>query len=457
MNWLIIGGGVSGLGAAAFLVKKLGATVRVSEGKTLASPKAAAFRALGVELCDGGHRPEHLDGINKIVLSPGLPQTHELVVAAKARGLPLVSEIDLALEHYRGTVIGVTGTNGKSTTCAMLGHVLARAGVKVSVGGNFGDPPTAMLADDRAGDVLVLELSSYQLEQSQRLAPKTAVFTSFSHDHTARHGSLENYMAAKWRLFEQMTPEDTLVIPSYILALAKKQGLSTKARIVLALDAKPSAPQSGLGFFIDKGVLHQSDCVEINLKSFGIPEAHNQLNAAFTLHLAAPIAKRSVQDLAPLLQGFRGLPHRCEVVGTIAGKTVIDDSKSTNVESTLIALQSQDHPVLLFMGGQGKDEPYAPLLAARSKIAALVTFGASGGAIAEALRAEIPTQTFSTLKVALKAWETLPIDQAQSILFSPGCASFDEFQNYSHRGDVFRTALVELGMKPSPTDTADAT
>ena len=444
MSWLIIGAGVSGLGAAKFLVKKRGARVRVSEGRALTAAQAAPFRALGVDLRDGGHELAHLQDVQNVVLSPGLPPTHLLVAAARAKGLPLISEIDLALRHFTGRVIGVTGTNGKSTVCAMLGHVLEGVGVTVSVGGNFGDPPTAMLAEDRAGDVLVLELSSYQLEQSHLLAPKTAVFTSFSHDHMARHGSLAGYFAAKWRLLEKMRPTDTVVMPHSVLAEARKLGLSTQARLIQSGGGTPTEP----GFQISGGVLIHTDATRIDLKSLGIMEIHNQLNAGFALYAAAPLAGQSAAALAPFLRGFRGLPHRCEPIGTIAGKPVIDDSKSTNVESTLVALESQDQPVLLLMGGQGKQEPYAPLLAQRGKIAALVTFGASGGEIAAALRDQIPTREFPTLQAALQSWETLPFDQARAILFSPGCASFDEFQNYGHRGDVFRAALLARGMKP---------
>lgn len=450
MTWLVIGAGVSGLGAAKFLVKKRGASVRVSDGKTLPPAQAAAFRDLGVDLRDGGHELSHLTGIEKIVLSPGLPQTHLLVAAARRRGFPMISEIDLALESYAGQVIGVTGTNGKSTTCAMLGHVLTRAGIKTSVGGNFGDPPTAMLAEDRAGDVLVLELSSYQLEQSHRLQPKTAIFTSFSHDHMARHGSLEGYMEAKWRLVAPMGPGETLVIPHYVLQQARSQGLKTSAKIVQTFDSALAMTAAGEpGFYVERGVLHHADGTHIDLKSLGIVEAHNQLNAGFTVYAAAPVASSTPTALAPHLAGFQGLPHRCELIGTLAGKPVINDSKSTNVESTLIALQSQDQPVLLLMGGQGKQEPYDPLLAQRQKIAALVTFGASGSEIAAALKDRIPTHEFPTLKAALQSLETLPLDQAHAVLFSPGCASFDEFSNYGQRGDVFRDALLARGMKPA--------
>ncbi len=407
MKWLVIGAGVSGLGAAKFLRGK-GHDVRVSESAKLDDDKAQAFKKLGVEVRDGGHDSSHLDGMEKVVLSPGLPATHPLVVEGRRRQLPLISEIDLALENYRGKVIAVTGTNGKSTTCAMLGHLLAKLDRLVGVGGNFGDPPTAMLAEGRTPEFLVLELSSYQLEQSFQVRPEAAVFTSFSYDHLARHGSLEAYFAAKWKVFEQQTAGQLAVLPAYVDAIAKKGGLRF-----------PSGVK----------VVHAEG-------------AHNVLNANFATTVVGHLLGKDPRTLLPLLADFRALPHRCEPVGTVPGGPVVNDSKSTNVESTLVALQSMDRPVILMMGGQGKGEPYAPLLAEKAKIARLVTFGASGKEIADQLREKIPLHEFPTLTAALDAIGGILEKHAHGVLFSPGCASFDEFRNYEHRGEVFKKAMA---------------
>ena len=449
MTWLIIGGGVSGLGAAKFLRLKRHVAVRVSDGKKILPDYATAFRAIGAEICDGGHHLSHLDGITNVVLSPGLPVTHLLVVEARRRGLPLISEIDLALTAFAGQVVGVTGTNGKSTTCAMLGHLLNGAAVATQVGGNFGDPPTAMLAEDRSGSVWILELSSYQLEQSNAIHPRAAIFTSFSHDHIARHGSLEGYLAAKWRIFSKMTLEDVAVIPHDIADLAERQELKMKCRVVRTFPSRLALKADGRpGIAIEGGAVHSPDGMSIDLRELGILEAHNQLNAGFSLVAAAAITGRPMTELAPFLRGFRGLPHRCEPIGTWKGLPVIEDSKSTNVESTLIALKSQLEPVLLLMGGQGKDEPYRPLLDEARKIARLVTFGASGPKIASELRSTVATSEFATLQDALENFERIDLSGVRAILFSPGCASFDEFNNYGHRGDSFRNALLTKGLRP---------
>ncbi len=409
MTWLVIGAGVSGLGAAKYLRFK-GHAVVVSERAKLDPAKARAFTETGAVLKDGGHDLSHLDGIRKVVLSPGLPSTHPLVTAAAARNLPAVSEIDLALEVYRGKLVAVTGTNGKSTTCAMLGHMLGKLGLKTGVGGNFGDPPTAMLAEGRVPDYLVLELSSYQLEQSALVRPEAAVFTSFSYDHLARHGSLEAYFAAKWKVFEQQRRGQLAVLPAYIAEIAKKNGLR----------------------FPD------------GVKVVHAEGAHNVLNANFTTAVVAHLTGRDPRELLPLLSDYRALPHRCELIGNVPGGPVVNDSKSTNVESTLVALQSLDQPVILMMGGQGKGEPYAPLLQERAKIARLVTFGASGPEIADQLRGQVALDEFPTLKAALDAISGILEKHPHGVLFSPGCASFDEFRNYEHRGEVFKQAMARL-------------
>lgn len=424
-RWLVIGAGVSGLGAARFLAKR-GDLVRVSERSRLTPEKADAFLKASVELKDGGHELSHLDGITDVVVSPGLPPSHPLLVEARHRRLPVISEIDLALKAYVRPgrhVVAVTGTNGKSTTCAMIGHLLEKCGKSVVVGGNFGDPPTGMLADGREPDYLVLELSSYQLEQSDEVAPSVAVFTSFSFDHLARHGSLGGYLAAKWRVFAKMPQGALALVPDGLLALSRKEGLADPKGLVVV---KPDATWP--------------------FAKYGLNEVHNQLNASFAALTVQHLLAKPALELLPLLADFRGLPHRCELVGHLgpngSGASVVNDSKSTNVESTLVALQSQPKPVILMMGGQGKGEPYAPILAEKAKIAALVTFGATGATIAAELQGQLPTHAFATLKEALTSIGTLIDKYRCGILFSPGCASFDEFENYSHRGEVFKAAMA---------------
>lgn len=421
-SWLIIGAGVSGFGAAQ-LLRKNGYKVRVSEKSHLPEQKKSAWVNLGVECLDGGHDLSHLDGISHIVLSPGLPSSHFLLEASRQKHLPQISEIDLALERYQGCLIAVTGTNGKSTTCAMIHHLLKKIGLKSALGGNFGDPPSAILAREDVPPYLVLELSSYQLEQSNKVRPDVAIFTSFSFDHIARHGSMDAYLQAKWRIFDQMNPDQKAILTPEILGLGSNQ----KLKVPVTRDL---VDQTKINSFFSSEV--------------GPKETHNRLNGTFAVLAVSHVTGETPESLIPLLNDFKGLPHRCEMVGHIGGKAVINDSKSTNVESTLAALSSQEQPVILMMGGQGKGEPYSPILEKKSIIAALVTFGPTGDVIAKELQGQLKIFSFPTLEAATKGISGIINKYHLPILFSPGCASFDEFSNYEHRGEFFRKAMFSL-------------
>jgi UDP-N-acetylmuramoylalanine--D-glutamate ligase len=421
-SWLIIGAGVSGFGAAQ-LLRKDGEKVRVSEKSHLPEQKKTAWVNLGVECLDGGHDLAHLDGISHILLSPGLPSSHFLLEASRQKQLPQISEIDLALDRYQGCLIAVTGTNGKSTTCAMIHHLLNKLRLKNAIGGNFGDPPSAILARGNVPPYLVLELSSYQLEQSQKVRPDVAVFTSFSIDHIARHGSMAAYLQAKWRIFDQMTSSQKAILTPEILRLGSDQKLKAPINVDLV-------DQTKIDRFFSSGV--------------GPKEPHNRLNGTFALLAVSHVTGEAPESLIPHLNDFKGLPHRCELVGYIGGKSIINDSKSTNVESTLVALSSQDQPVILMMGGQGKGEPYSPILEKKSIISALVTFGPTGDVIAKELQGQLEIFSFPTLDAATKGISGIINRYHHPILFSPGCASFDEFSNYEHRGEFFRKAMLSL-------------
>ncbi len=420
MTSLVLGAGVSGYGAAK-LLRCRGKKVRVSEGSTLSQERIKKFEDLGVELLHGGHQMAHLDDVNEIILSPGIASSQPIVVEAAARGLPIQSEIDLALSSYDGKIYAVTGTNGKSTTCKMIHHLLEKSGVKSALAGNYGMPPSQLLAE--TGELpphLVLELSSYQLEQSYKIRPSVSIFTSFSHDHLARHGSILGYLKAKWRIFDNMKAADLVIIPADILELAKELGVTLRS------DLK--------AFITDRTYLG-------SLAPSSIVEPHNRLNAGFALTAVSHTLRKEAKELATYFSDFVGLQHRCEIIGHVKGQPCVNDSKSTNVESTLVALASQTRPVLLLMGGQGKGESYTPILNQKEKIAAVITFGASGSEIARDLRDVLDVQEFPTLSVALDQIAGIITRMKSPILFSPGCASFDEFDNYEHRGDVFREKM----------------
>jgi len=448
---LVIGGGVSGLGAAK-LLRSQGHEVRVSDAGSIAGTRREEFLRLRAEICDGGHKMEHLDGVGLVVFSPGVRADHLLLLEGAKRGVKLVSEIDYALSSFSGELIGVTGTNGKSTTCVMIGHMLRSLGFPAVVGGNLGDPPTAMAAENRLSSPLVLELSSYQLELSRDIHPRVALFTSFSHDHIQRHGTIENYFRAKWRLFEGIPAGGAAIMPAYIRDLAEKFNCRSLGASLISIqqpsftasgaNSAPPPGESGEWYFPNQHTARRHalrESVDFTLLKYREP--HNLLNALLAALACEKVTGRKPQEFIDTLATFRGLPHRCELVGHMRGHAIINDSKSTNVESTLVALDAQDTPVILLLGGQGKDEPYAPILTRKARIRRIVTFGASGKVIAGELRDSISTSSFPTLAEALAALRKELMSEPGPVLFSPACASFDEFRNFEHRGDFFTSAL----------------
>lgn len=450
-RWLIVGGGVSGLGAAEFLTSR-GQVVRISDGGTIIGERRRRLESLRVEIRDGGHSLDHLEGVTDVVISPSVTLDNLVHTAARERGLRVHTELDLALSDYSGTVIAITGTNGKSTTCVMIDHLMRRLGLDSRAGGNLGEPPTAMAAEHRLGTHLSLEVSSYQLEFTSTLRPVASVFTSFSHDHLKRHGTLAGYMAAKLRVFENMGPSHRAIMPSTVLDAIREHGqlnMRCPADVISPHDACPADIRdlpTGSRRLVFDGMYRLKDAegsLVCDFTESELSERHNILNAAFSVLSVAHVTGRSPQSLVPLLRDFQGLPFRCQTIGSWDGEPVINDSKSTNVESTLVALASQNKPVLLILGGLGKDESFLPLLDLRHRIDRVLAVGHTGPAIERELREHLSVTLVPTLAEALRDLPRLRGAAPLPILFSPGCASFDEFKNFENRGDFFNETMKQ--------------
>ncbi len=436
---LIIGGGVSGR-AAARLAKSRGWAVRISDRAVMDVEKKSELLALGIEVCDGGHAQSHLDQATLVIVSPGVRGDHPLSIAARAQKIPILSEIDFALQDFRGCLIAVTGTNGKSTTVSMVGHLLKNLGVETLVGGNLGVPPCDMVL---RGDLksssyspshspvqaLVLELSSYQLEQCSPHLADAAAFTSFSNDHVERHGTLAAYMAAKWRVFDWVRPGGLCVLTAEVASAANVYGMIRRQDVQWVEVAGFSAESSAPDF----------------VRASRVTGRHNEINAEISIRLVAHLLQRRDFDvIAPMLRDFKSLVFRCEQVGTIAGQPVFNDSKSTNCESTCAALAGLKSAVILMMGGRGKGESYLSVSKWRATIHTLLCFGESGQSIADQLELELSpaaVETFTTMTAAVAHAAGLARQGGCGILFSPGCASFDEFRNFEHRGHEFNNAI----------------
>lgn len=443
MNYLIVGAGISGFGAAKFLAGK-GHHARVSEQSVLHSTTKNSYSDLGIEILDGGHHICHLDGIDVLVPSPGLPANHMLLLAAKERGIPCISEIDLALTEYSGTIFGVTGTNGKSTTVAMIDHALKKLAFSSAPAGNFGDPPTLMMAEARAPEHLVLELSSYQLEQSHRIPCDVSIITSFSSDHLARHGSESEYLKSKWSLIGLAKPNAPVILSADVARAAIRHGLPLPAgSYIVGETIHPELDGTNFvkltGTRVTGAELKPETATLTRVK--GPHNLRNAVFAALSIHL---LKKIPLAAAFKALADFPGLPHRCEPVANRQNYSVFNDSKSTNVESTLVALQSMSEPVILLMGGIGKGESYEPILSEKDRIALLLTFGPTGAEIDKTLGAWLKVKNFPTLASLFEQLDGIIKGPDMPILFSPGCASFDEFRNFVHRGEYFSNNIIQV-------------
>jgi UDP-N-acetylmuramoylalanine--D-glutamate ligase len=376
---------------------------------------AGRLREAGVEVVLGADDFELLDGVDLLVKSPGVPPAAPLAAAARERGVTVWSEVELGFRLLANPILGVTGTNGKTTTSELLGDIFRAAGKDVAVAGNVGRPLTGLDGALSEGAWIVCELSSFQLEDVDTFRPHIAILLNLAPDHLDRHENFEDYRAAKLRIFGNQTAEDVAVVP---------RGFGTipgeARRIEFSLeDELPAEPS--------------------------IPGEHNRENAA-----AATAAARAagIADLviAAALSAFAVVPHRLELVREVAGVRFVNDSKATNPEAAERALSAYPPGIRLILGGSRKGIPFARLAkrAAASGVAQAYLIGDSADEIAEALAAEGVRFTYSRdLPTAVKD-AFRDADPGEVVLLSPACASYDQFRDFEERGERFRELVEAL-------------
>ncbi len=354
-----------------------------------------------------------LSGVGLLVKSPGVPETAPPVVAARQAGVPVISEIELGARLLPNPILGITGTNGKTTTTALLGAMFAAAGIPAEVAGNIGRPLTSLVGTD-PGAWVVCELSSFQLEDVETLRPRIAVLLNLEPDHVDRHGSFESYRDAKLRVFENQGATDVAVVPR---GFAPVPGRARRTEFA-GDDPLPAEPR--------------------------IPGAHNRENAAAAT-AAARAAGIGDGAIAEALLTFPGVEHRIEELATIAGVRYVNDSKATNVAAALRAVASFPGSRLhVILGGLGKKESYAPLAQALARDDRAYLIGAAAGEIAAALTAVgVPFETPGDLAAAVAA-AARAATEGDVVLLSPACASFDQFQSYEQRGEEFGKLVQKL-------------
>ncbi len=426
---LVVGLGLSGAGASALLLRQ-GYRVAANDAAP-AERLAERLAALppGVETVLGGHPPGLLDEVSLVVVSPGVAWELPLLVAARARGIEVIAEVELAARAMTGVPIaGVTGSNGKTTTTALLGEMLRTAGMRTGVGGNIGVAASA-LALAGGWDAVVLELSSFQLEGCIRLRPHAALLLNLSPDHLDRHATIGAYLALKARIFAAQTADDFAVLNADDPALA---GLAVASRIerFSLRDRSAAAHLAGDTLVLDGAPL----LPRTELPLLGDHNVANALAAA----LAAARMGAAPAAIAAALRAFSGLPHRHRVVAEVRGVRFVDDSKGTNIGATAAGLAGYPPgSIHLVLGGLGKGQNFRELRpAVAGRVACAYLIGAAAGEIGAALAGAVPLEDCRTLEEALRR----AFSRARSgdvVLLSPACASFDQFRDYHQRGEEF--------------------
>ncbi len=431
--------------AVAQLLLKLGARVTATDAKPLTglAPEARGLRGSGVALYPGGHPPETFRGAELVIVSPGVPADHPMLAAVRARRIPVIGEVELAWRVMEAEFIAITGTNGKTTTTALVGAILQEQIRPVLVGGNIGTPLAAHALDFPADGIVVAEVSSFQLETIEAFRPRVAAVLNLAPDHLDRHGSFAAYVRAKARIFENQTEEDCAVL-NFDNTPAAALAVRTKARVIFF--SRKRALERGVfcqdGWIVAKlnGELEPiCPLAEICLR--GQHNVENVLAAtacAFWTGMAAVSVRRAIA-------AFRGVPHRLEWVRDIRGVAYYNDSKGTNVASTITALESFAEPVILIAGGLGKGQDFSPLAeAARGRIRLAVLIGQDRSRIERAFAAAaIPTAPAGSLDEAVRLASAAAVP-GEVVLLSPACASFDMFESFEHRGDAFKAAVRAL-------------
>jgi UDP-N-acetylmuramoylalanine--D-glutamate ligase len=440
----IIGSGVSGKGLAT-LAAGLGASVFVTERKHLDEEARTLFRENDIAWEEDGHSDRACDA-DLVVAGSGIPPSALVVVQARKMGIPVTGELDFLAPFLRGKVIGVTGSNGKSTTTSLLGHMLTRKGYAVSVAGNIG----TSLADSalREWDYIVVELSSFQLFWNSSLSCSVAVVTNLAPDHIDWHGSYEEYVRAKGRIIATQKESGMAIIQERdrtalgaTLSDERLVCFSWKNEFSGRCEKAILADENSRSVYIRNG---KSEEILFGFDDLPIIGRHNIENgsmAAGVLHL---LGEKS--GIPSLFRGFTGLPHRCEKVAEIGGILFIDDSKGTNVASTCTALTSIDGPKAIILGGQGKGEDYAPLAeTVRKEAVAAVVMGEEREKIVSALKLEgyeAIIEANGMEDAVRKAASAL--HGKGVVLLSPACTSWDMYPNYKKRGEHFKSVVLAM-------------
>jgi len=439
---LVIGLARTGIATALFCAAR-GAIVAATDTRPEAEfgETAERLRRAGIALELGGHSERVLSGRELLIPSPGVPADAPILLSARARGITVWSEIELAYRFLKGRIIGITGSNGKTTTTSLTEHILRQSGFSTMLAGNIGTPLISCVDASDETSIVVTELSSFQLELIDTFRPYVSVFLNLTPDHLDRHGSMDTYGAAKARIFENQTNTDFAVLNADDPATI--QHAPTEPQIFWFSRKQDVA----LGAFLrsDEIAFRSGGHEETILKrsEIPLPGAHNLENVLAAV-CAARLAGAKPEAIASAIRSFAGVEHRLEFVAEHNGVRYYNDSKATNVDATLKALDAFPGRILIILGGKDKGSEYTVLQKPlREKAILALLIGAAADKIERQIAGTVAIERAGTIERAMEiaAHEAQPGD---IVLLAPACASFDQFQNYEHRGRVFKELVKQI-------------
>jgi len=448
---VVVGMARSGVAAVELLMEQ-GARVTAVDQSVASNPKLVEL-GVSVQRQDSAA----FEDADLVVLSPGVPADLDLLQAVRAKGIPVVGDLELASWFLKGEIIGITGSNGKTTTTAMTGHILKASGIPVQVGGNIGTPPASMVRTSRAGQWNVLELSSFQLEtlslSGSSFRAHIGAALNVTPDHLDRHYTFEKYAAAKARLFENQRADDFAVLNADDPVTSGYSG-RTAAKSMFFSSTSKAEPGAYRAFslWILGGVSHKREVIMLDesplMASEEVPlrGVHN-LENTMAAAIMARLAGATHEQIRTAVMSFPGVEHRLEFVRDLDGVAWYNDSKATNVDATLKALAAFEGGLWVILGGKDKNSDYRPLAAAmKEKTRGVLLIGAAADKIENHIHGAVSIVKCGTLEGAVRHAHT-SARTGDTVLLAPACASFDQFENFEHRGREFKRLVTALSTK----------
>ena len=440
---VILGGGESGVGTA-ILGKQKGWEVFLSDKGSLKPHYRETLNKEGIQWEEGTHTEEKILSADVIMKSPGIPDKAPIIKKAHEKGIAVISEIEFASQYTDSLIVGITGSNGKTTTTLLTYHIFKEAGLQVGLGGNIGYSFAELVATENPL-YYVLEISSFQLDGIEHFAPHIAVLLNITPDHLDRYDyKFENYINSKFRIAMNQTENDYLIYDADDEVITQWLSTHTIKSKLIPFSIEKELPQ---GAFLKDNKIYimlENQTTEIDVEEISLRGKHNIKNT-----MAASVAARLVNirnnSLRESLKGFKGAPHRLEEVKVVEGVTYVNDSKATNVNSVYYALDTIKTPIVWIVGGQDKGNDYNSLLPyVHEKVRAIVCLGVDNSPIIQSFYNTIDTLVETrSMDEAVKLAQSFA-QEGDTVLLSPACASFDLFKNYEERGDLFKAAVQKL-------------